>query len=312
MRVPILLLKAFAFAAAMFALAACQPPNPATPALPAGESTAQTENTGGGARTEDAPQVAATVNGEPITLAEFEQELIRFEAAQAAMGSDVANQSGYQQQVLDKMIEDELVRQRAADQGVSVSPEEVDAEINDMIAETGEEYFTSWLNLNLYTEEEFREYIRQDLLFRRLIQPVIDSVPESAEHVRARHILVNSREDATAVLTRLENGEDFGELAAQFSVDVTTRDNGGDLGWFPRGGLTVPQVEEAAFSLETGQRSGIIESAWGFHIVEKLEVDPNRTIGQETRNRIISRTVEEWRRDLRESASVEQIIDLPI
>ncbi len=252
-------------------------------------------------------QVAAYVNGQPISMDAFNREVARFEAGQVALGFEIADEAAYRQQILDLLIEQELIRQRAAQAGISVSDAEVDEIINAMIAETGQEYFNGWLQTNYYTLEEFREVIRLDLITNRLLEPVVNAVPMAAEHVHARHILVNSETEAQAVLTRLQNGEDFAALAAQFSVDVTTRDNGGDLGWFPRGGLLVPEVEEAAFSLQPGAVSGVIHSAWGYHIVQTLEFDPNREIEFETRQRLIEKAIEEWRQSLRVGADIQII-----
>lgn len=250
-------------------------------------------------------QVAAYVNGQPISMDAFNREVARFEAGQVALGFEIADEAAYRQQILDLLVEQELIRQQAAQKGISVSDAEVDEAINAMIAETGQEYFNGWLQTNYYTLEEFREVIRLDLLTNRLLEPVVNAVPTTAEHVHARHILVNSETEAQAVLTRLQNGEDFAALAAQFSVDVTTRDNGGDLGWFPRGGLLVPEVEEAAFSLQPGAISGVIRSAWGYHIVQTLEFDPNREIEFETRQRLIEKAIEEWRQSLRVGADIQ-------
>lgn len=251
--------------------------------------------------------MVAYVNGQPISLEAFNREVARFEAGQVALGFEVADEAAYRQQILDLLIEQELIRQQAAQQGISVSDAEVDDVINAMIAETGQEYFNGWLQTNYYTLEEFREVIRLDLLTNRLLEPVVNAVPTTAEHIHARHILVNSETEAQAVLTRLQNGEDFATLAAQFSVDVTTRDNGGDLGWFPRGGLLVPEVEEAAFSLQPGAISGVIRSAWGYHIVQTLEFDLNREIEYETRQRLIEKAIEEWRQNLRVGADIQVV-----
>ncbi|NIR59143.1 MAG: post-translocation molecular chaperone, partial [Gammaproteobacteria bacterium] len=73
--------------------------------------------------------------------------------------------------------------------------------------------------------------------------------------------------------------------AAEVNTD-SSRELGGDLGWFPRGGLMLPEVEEAAFSLQPGETSGIVESVWGLHIVQTLERDPAREMDIDTRQRL--------------------------
>lgn len=275
-----------------------------TPSAP----TTATQSPQAGGEATQTSQLVATVNGQPITMDSFQRELARFEAGQVALGFEVTDPAGYQQQVLDLLIEQELIRQEAARQGISVSDEAVDAEISAMIQESGQDYFNAWLASNYYTLDEFREVIRLDLLTSQLVAPIAQSVPSTAEQVHARHILVNSQAQAEEILNRLLAGEDFAALAAQYSVDVTTRANGGDLGWFPRGGLLVPEVEEVAFSLQPGQTSGVVASAWGFHIVQTLEHDPSREVAPETLQRLVEKAIEEWRLSLRNGASIQQFV----
>lgn len=250
----------------------------------------------------------AIVNGETISVEAFNRELARFEAGRVALGYEVSDQGSYRQQVLNQMIEDVLVRQLAASQGIVVPEDQVDAEINGMIAEYGEEYVENWLAANGLTREEFREKIHIALIWNEFLPIVLEAVPTTAEHVHARHILVNSQSEAEAVLQRIQAGEDFAAVAGEVSTDATTRDRGGDLGWFPRGGLLVPEVEDAAFSMEPGQTSGVIASAWGYHVVQTLEFDPAREVDPETQQRLRQQAIDQWRAQLRANADIQQIL----
>ena len=84
--------------------------------------------------------------------------------------------------------------------------------------------------------------------------------------VRARHILLTSKEDAEKTLLRLET-EDFANLASEISEDPGSKVSGGDLGYFARN-VMVPAFEEAAYTLKIGEISEIIESDFGFHIIK--------------------------------------------
>lgn len=301
--------------AASLLLAGCRgadtPPdvqnNTDTPAQPGGQQPEGQQPSGEGGAGEE---TAAIVNGEPISVEAFNRELARFEAGRAALGYEVSDEGGYRQQVLNQMIEDVLVRQLAASQGITVSDDQVDAEINGMVTEYGDEYVENWLSANGLTREEFREKIYTALVWNELLPSVLETVPATAEHVHARHILVTSQSEAEAVLGRLQAGEDFAEVAAEVSTDNTTRDRGGDLGWFPRGGLLVPEVEEAAFSLQPGQTSGVVASAIGYHVVQTLEFDPGREVAPETQQRLRQQAIDAWRAELRSNADIQQILSL--
>lgn len=280
-------------------------------ATPAYDFTPSAETTGGGQGGPaqlPAEEVIATVNGQPILADAFQRELARFEAGQVALGLQVADPNGYAQQILDQMIEQELIRQQAGAQGVTVSDAEVDQVISSMTAEGGPDYFNSWLNTSYYTLDEFREVIRLQLLTNKLTEPIVAGVPTSVEQVHARHILVNTQTQAEEALARLNAGEDFAALAAEYSTDITTRQNGGDLSWFPRGGLLVPEVEETAFSLQPGQTSGVIQSAWGFHIIQTLEFDPARPVDDETHQRMVKKAIDDWAQNLRVGADIQKLI----
>lgn len=86
------------------------------------------------------------------------------------------------------------------------------------------------------------------------------------EEVAARHILVETENDAKAVVKSLEGGADFGKLAREKSIDPSARQNGGDLGYFARGQM-VPEFSEAAFALKVGQISKPVKSSFGWHVV---------------------------------------------
>jgi hypothetical protein len=117
--------------------------------------------------------------------------------------------------------------------------------------------------------------IYENQLYREKLQAELtkDLAP-SDEQVWARHILVETEEEAKAIYDRLKDGEDFAELAKELSKDTGSGAVGGDLGWFGRGAMVAP-FEEAAFSLEIGEISEPVKSDFGYHIIQVLGHNEN-------------------------------------
>jgi len=125
------------------------------------------------------------------------------------------------------------------------------------------------------------------------------------EQRRARHILIRSgaadspelresrRSQLQEVLEQARAGRDFVELALLYSEDATAAD-GGDLGYFSRGEMVGP-IEEAAFALQPGEISGIVETSFGFHLVKLEEIKPARRI-----------SLDEARQDIAQKLRVER------
>jgi peptidyl-prolyl cis-trans isomerase D len=119
------------------------------------------------------------------------------------------------------------------------------------------------------TEEQMRQLYEAQILRQRLLDVIAADVPHTEEQVWARHILVPDEAVAEIIRQRLENGEDFAQLAAEVSTDTSNKDNGGDLGWFGKGAM-VPEFEQAAFALKVGEISQPVKTQFGYHIIQVL------------------------------------------
>ncbi|MFN2227755.1 MAG: peptidylprolyl isomerase, partial [Anaerolineae bacterium] len=171
----------------------------------------------------------------------------------------------------------------------------------------GQAAFDEWLVATGQTRDDYKEMLGQSMLAQRAMEAVMADVPAEAEQVHARHIVVDSEEAGNEVLAALQGGADFVALAREYSVDLATRDNGGDLGWFPRG-LVAPELETAAFRLQPGQISGLVKLGEGYHIVQVVEREEARPLSWETQMDLQRAAFEQWLEDLRAAARIERFV----
>lgn len=251
--------------------------------------------------------LAATVNTQPIPLADYEAEVARYEAAAASLGQDLTQATAYRSQVLDALIEKVLVLQAAQALGVSVTAAEAQAAYDQVVAERGgPAEFESWLQANLYTADQFRAELQAGLIANVVQSQVAAGVPTNVEQVNARQILVATRAEADTIESDLAAGADFATVAVNNSLDPS-RINGGDLGWFPANGLTQPKVAQAAFALQLDQISQPVQSALGFHIIQLLEREV-RPLSSTALALLQKQAVDAWRADLWSNAQIEKFV----
>ena len=254
---------------------------------------------------------AALVNGKPISLVEYERQVARYEASMVAAGQDLDTDEGKnalaqgRKWVLDLMIEQALIEQFAAEQGVDISDEALDSTIVSLRDEIGDESFNDWLEKEQMTLEEMRERLRSDMVATQMANQVAENVPTVAEHIHARHILVDTEEEAQRVRNQILAGGDFETLARTYSQDISTRDVGGNLGFFPPGVLTSAEVEHVAFALEPGQVSEVIPSNLGFHIVQVVSSESSREIDPESLRLLRDKAVRDWLEELKTSGDIQ-------
>ncbi|MDP3386979.1 MAG: peptidylprolyl isomerase [Eubacteriales bacterium] len=235
---------------------------------------------------------AAIVNGEVITVQEYEETLEVYKSMYKNQYGDTALETEIepgvtllqylQENILENMIFERIIYQEALKNNLTVN----DTELDELMIEyktffEDEQAYADFLTSNNMKEEFLKNSLRTDEVIQRYVDFYMESLEISDEEllqyyednvdkfvsVKARHILVSSMEEAEDVLSQINAGAEFSDLAMTFSIDTNSAINGGDLGYFYKGQM-VPAFEEAAFSLEIGEVSGIIPSDFGFHIIK--------------------------------------------
>ncbi len=245
--------------------------------------------------------LAAVVNGTPIPLVAFQAEYARFRAAQTAVGTELATPESAPQWVLDDMVNRMLLAEAAYQQGYT--PPSADDLWAQAVQEAGgEEALQQFLSTQGYDKAAFLQALAQDEAAAWMVQHIAAGVPEEAEQVHARQILVYNKQEAENVLARLQHGEDFEALAAAY--DPQGR---GDLGWFPQGYLTQKAIEEAAFALEPGQVSDIIQTPLGYHII-RVEGREIRRLAPDARRTLQLEAVQAWLQQRRAESDIRILL----
>lgn len=252
------------------------------------------------------PYPAAVVNWHNITLDDWATEYFAWKKASEKHASQNLD-SQLREDVLNKLINEVLANKLAEKFNIEFTNEDIDKEIeifkknfnNDQAAmEKSIDEQLGW------TFDEFKQrLIRPNALIRKLSE----AVPKS------EIVWDEARKRADEVLKRLSEGEDFAMVAKEKSDDVGSARKGGDLGWFSRGKM-VKEFEDAAFSLEVGQVSGLVKSEFGYHIIkveDKKIADEANNIEEQVKARhilIAPRTFDDYMKEMLNSAKVWRFI----
>lgn len=162
---------------------------------------------------------------------------------------------------------------------------------------------------HLDQEDYERLVIRPSVARQEVERALTAEVGQSAEQVRAAHILVETNDLADELESRLTAGEDYDQLAREFSIDEATAGNGGDLGWFAREEMVTP-FAEAAFALPPGETSEPIQTEFGWHIIRAAEHDADRALTDAQISAIAAAQVREWLTEQRAALDIDTDVDL--
>ena len=243
---------------------------------------------------------AAIVNGEVIPLSYFEHEVQRYKAS-FSEGETLPSDAEISEHVLDTLIEQQLLSQAARASGYTFTDQMLEEKIAELLAELGSgSALTSWMQANFYDDTEFRMALRlgSEAAWQR--DQIAASIPDAVEQVRARQIFTRTAAEAQYALNSLNSGVSFDELAWRYSPDT-----GGELGWFPRGYLLFPAIEEAAFSLPVGVHSEIIQTDIGYHIIEVMDHVDSYPLTTDAKLGLQAKALADWLQAKRVDAQIE-------
>ena len=239
------------------------------------------------------------VNGEGVTVVEFDGEVSRYITSQEALGRTVASLDATKA-VLEDLTAQLLLAQGARAAGFTLDDAALQARVDGLAAQVGGAgNLTQWETSHGYSDQDFKSALRRGAEAAWMRDKIVAEVSSTAEQVHVQQILLYNQDTAQSFLTQLNGGADFDELALR--ADPLTR---GDLGWVPRGYLLEPQIEEAAFNLTVGQYSDVIATEVGFHIIRILERDPQRPLSPDAYLSLQEQALKNWIDEQRQQAEI--------
>lgn len=250
---------------------------------------------------EETDPVAALVNKEAIFLSQLDTAYININIQN--------DQSLTKEEVLDMLIDQMVLLQSLYAMDLTVMDSEVEESIDTLLEERElpKEVFYEQAQTNGLSKQTVFKMFKDRLLIQKFyeqkIHPKIEITDEMKQNfyemnkemfllpdaVNVSHILLETEEEANDVKTELENGVDISELA-ELSKDPSAAENKGNLGYILKG-QTVPEFENAAFSLKEGEISEPVHTNYGYHVIQVSNIEPSRYLSYEETEEIIHQLI---------------------
>ncbi|MEW6684012.1 MAG: peptidylprolyl isomerase [Nitrospirota bacterium] len=197
----------------------------------------------------------ATVNGQPISKAAFEEALA---GIPPQMQSQMTTQEG-REALLDDLVTQEVLMQEGRRVGV-----EKDAAVKSRLEDARRQ---------ILVQSVLQKIVETDVTDEK-VKAYYDSHKEEFRQVRASHILVETEQQAKDVKKRAVGSPDFAALAKEVSTDPSAQENGGDLGFFRKDQMVKPFADKA-FAMKVDEISDPVKTEFGYHIIKVAEIkDP--------------------------------------
>ena len=241
-------------------------------------------------------RIVAKLGDHTISIDEFQKALIFYRKGNDMKKVLETLTPEGKERILNELVETNLLAMEAKDSGLDKEPQVLQAiqnATNKILAAFLVEKEISRLDLS---EAGMSKYYEENTdLFR------------NPDRIKARHINTRSKEEAEAAMKEIRNGRDFAEVATERNID-SSKSKGGDLGWVVKG-IMVKPFEDALFSLEKEQKSDIIKTSFGYHIIKVEEIDkgkirPFETVREDIKKRLIDNHISQFKEDLKKKYPV--------
>ncbi len=261
-------------------------------------------------------KIVATVNGDPIMLAEFQE---RFARAGFKPEQEIALE--VKQDFLNRLIERKMMLREAQRRRIKVGLPEINKRIEGLRMENGKDIKETLSGLGI-DFEKWKADVWEDMMIERLLaRDVNKHVSVSSadvrryyqanaqefvkpEQVHVRQIVVSTEADAKTVLAMLHAGNDFAAVARHRST-APEAERGGDLGYFGMGDM--PSEFNVVFGLQKGGISGIVKSAYGYHIFKLEDRRKAGRIGLDEAYKEIANKLRQEKEDRRYKAWLKEL-----
>jgi parvulin-like peptidyl-prolyl isomerase len=235
---------------------------------------------------------------------------------------------------LEQMIDDALVKEKAQQVGITVTPADVQQTLDDQLQEVAasyaaaasppvtdtqnitptavpaselDKYYQDALTAMGLDDKQFRGIIERGLYRSKLQDLLASQVPTTGLIIDVQMIVTDTQEAAVAAQTRIQNGEDFATVAKEVSSDPQVQDNGGDLGWVTTGQLSSSYgqaVEDLAFSMSVGQVSEV-ESNSSFYVIKIVDRNENGPLPETVLTQRQNSALQDWLTQRKDSPDVK-------
>jgi peptidyl-prolyl cis-trans isomerase C len=283
-----------------------------------------------------AKEKVAVVNGSGIYKDDLDREINLARQRLLSSGKSLSDSelAELRKGVLENLIDQELLYQQSQKRGIKLDDAAVQAQLTKIKERfPTEEAFKSTMRKMGLSESIIEFQLERGMAIKKLIETEFaeeatvsekeaksyyDRHPDffrKPEQVHASHILIKvdaeaekskkneARKKIAGIQKRVKQGEDFAVLAKKFSQDPSS-EKGGDLGYFERGQMVKP-FEDAAFALKPGEVSDIVETRFGYHLIQVVDRKPETTIAYDD----VKKRIEEYLKNIKVKEAVKPYLE---